>query len=99
MIYNKVGATRPIGTAPRETTGHSEYGPVNHPSHYNQHPAGIECIDIIEPMSLNIGNAIKYLWRAGLKPDAIHDEDLQKAIWYIERERERMRVVDVERIP
>jgi hypothetical protein len=62
---------------------------VNHPSHYNSHPAGIECIDVIEHFSLNIGNAIKYLWRAGLKGDAV--EDMQKAIWYIQREVERIK--------
>jgi len=63
---------------------------VNHPSHYNQHPAGIECIDIIRHYTCDIANAIKYLWRAGLKADySMADcekeiEDLNKAIWYIE---------------
>lgn len=41
--------------------------PVNHPQHYNSHPSGVECITITEHMSFNVGNAIKYLWRAGLK--------------------------------
>jgi hypothetical protein len=63
---------------------------VNHPPHYNAHPSGIECVTIVEHMPFNIGNAIKYLWRAGLKEDAPTDEDYQKAIWYIERERERL---------
>lgn len=40
---------------------------VNHPSHYNSHPSGVECITITEHMTFNVGNAIKYLWRAGLK--------------------------------
>jgi len=74
-----------------ETTGHDEYGPVNHPTHYNLHPAGIECIEVIEDFSSNIASAIKYLWRAGLKPGAEHDQDLAKAVWYIERERERVK--------
>lgn len=62
---------------------------VNHPEHYNQHPAGIECIDIIRHYTCDIANAIKYLWRAGLKPemgkqDAEKEiEDLHKALWYI----------------
>jgi hypothetical protein len=47
----------------------------------------VECIDIVEHMPFNIGNAMKYLWRAGLK--APLDEDLAKAIWYIQRERDR----------
>lgn len=57
---------------------------VNHPSHYNSHPTGIECIQVVEHMGFNLGNAIKYIWRADLKSDAI--EDLQKAKWYVERE-------------
>lgn len=63
---------------------------VDHPDHYNSHPKGIECIDVIEDMNFNIGSAVKYLWRAGLKPSSSADEDLQKAIWFIERERERL---------
>ena len=39
---------------------------VNHPAHYNTHPSGVECIEITEHFNFNIGNAIKYLWRAGL---------------------------------
>lgn len=63
---------------------------MNHPSHYNQHPAGIECIDVIEHMPFNVGSAIKYLWRAGLKPDADVATDLDKAAWYAKREKERL---------
>ena len=63
---------------------------VNHPKHYNSHPNGIECIDIIRHYVCDIANAIKYLWRAGLKQEeGVSDrqkeiEDLRKAIWYIE---------------
>ena len=57
---------------------------VDHPSHYTKHPSGIECIEIIEHMGFCLGNAIKYIWRADLKQNAI--EDLEKAAWYIERE-------------
>ena len=63
---------------------------VNHPKHYNSHPAGIECIDIIRHYTCDIANAIKYLWRAGLKPEMGKEdaekeiEDLKKALWYIE---------------
>lgn len=60
---------------------------VNHPKHYNDHPSGVECIDIIEHMSFCLGNAVKYIWRADLKSDAI--EDLKKARFYIDREIER----------
>ena len=37
---------------------------VNHPAHYNSHPSGIECIEIARHHNFNIGNTIKYLWRA-----------------------------------
>ena len=60
---------------------------VNHPPHYTAHPAGIECIDVIEHLTFLRGTAIKYLWRAGQKGDAGKTiEDLRKAIWYIQRE-------------
>jgi hypothetical protein len=68
----------------------TKYESVDHPEHYNQHPAGIECIDVIEHLTFNVGSAIKYLWRAGLKPGEATDTDLNKAIWYIEREKERL---------
>ena len=62
---------------------------VNRPKHYNEHPSGVECIDIVEGFNFNVGNAIKYLWRAGLKSnDPI--EDLEKAAWYCKREIERI---------
>lgn len=56
---------------------------VEHPSHYTSHPSGIECIQITEHMDFLTGNAMKYLWRAGLKNDKV--EDLKKAKWYIDR--------------
>lgn len=59
---------------------------VNHPQHY-QSETGIECIDVVRWMSFNLGNAVKYLWRAGQKGSAI--EDLRKAIWYITDEQKR----------
>jgi hypothetical protein len=58
--------------------------PVNHPKHYTEHPSGVECIEITEHMNFCIGNAIKYLWRAGLKGEQV--EDLRKARWYVDRE-------------
>jgi len=60
---------------------------VNHPKHYNANPSGVECIDVVEHMPFNIGNAVKYLWRADEKGRDI--EDLRKAAWYIEREIQR----------
>ena len=58
---------------------------VDHPPHYKAHPSGVECIQITEHMSFCLGNAMKYIWRAGLKTDdPVHD--LSKAVWYINRE-------------
>lgn len=57
---------------------------VDHPPHYTEHPSGVECIQITEHMGFCLGNAVKYIWRADLKGDAI--EDLQKARWYLDRE-------------
>lgn len=70
---------------------------VNHPSYYTSHPSGVECIDITRHYCFDIGNAIKYLWRAGLKkeegiPDRDKEiEDLEKAIWYIKDHIESLR--------
>ena len=65
----------------------SVHDAVNHPKHYTSHPSGVECIQVTEHMGFNLGNAVKYIWRADLKADAI--EDLKKAKWYIERELKR----------
>lgn len=62
---------------------------VNHPPHYTKHPSGVECVDVTEHMSFNIGNAIKYLWRLGLKSKDTKS-DLEKAKWYIAREIDRL---------
>lgn len=59
--------------------------PVN-PNHYKSHPSGVECIAITEHMGFNLGNSIKYIWRADLKNGV---EDLKKAAWYINREIEK----------
>lgn len=69
---------------------------VNHPKHYTSDPSGIECIDVTRHRNFNIGNAIKYLWRVGLKEDKdrkIIDkqvEDLNKAVWYLVDEIHRL---------
>ena len=57
---------------------------VNQPSHYTSHPSGIECIEITRHHDFAIGNAIKYLWRAGLKNSNNEIQDLEKAVWYIQ---------------
>lgn len=66
------------------------HDPVNHPSHYISDPSGVEAIQITRHRTFNIGNAIKYLWRAGLKGSDSEIQDLRKAIWYINDEIERL---------
>jgi len=56
------------------------------PDHYKSHPSGVECIQITEHMSFTLGNAMKYIWRADLKHGDGGLEDLNKALWYIQRE-------------
>jgi len=59
---------------------------VDHPAHYNQHPSGVECIDIVRWMGFNLGNVVKYLWRDGLKNTEVELQDLEKAAWYLNNE-------------
>lgn len=63
---------------------------INHPSHYTD--GKIEVIDFIEDKQLNFhrGNAIKYIARAGKKNKEKEIEDLEKAVWYINREIQRL---------
>lgn len=70
--------TEDLGT----TTGY-EADPrgVAHPAHYNLHPSGIECIELIRGLNFSIGSAVKYVMRRGLKGDI--RKDLDKALWYL----------------
>ena len=57
---------------------------VHHPAHYNSHPSGVEAIALCEHLGFNLGNALKYLWRCGLKVGE-DDSDLAKARFYLSR--------------
>lgn len=59
---------------------------VNHPKHYNSHPSGIECIEVVKHYNFCLGNALKYIWRAGLKDGNSAIQDLEKASWYLNQE-------------
>jgi hypothetical protein len=56
------------------------------PDHYKTHPSGVECIQITEHMNFCCGNAVKYIWRHAMKGGS---QDLEKAIWYLQRELRR----------
>lgn len=67
---------------------------VNHPKHYTSDPSGVECLTIVRHRNYNIGNAIKYLWRAGIKNEDKHIEDLKKAVFYINDEIKRLEEIN-----
>ena len=52
---------------------------VYNPKHYTSHPSGVECIEIAEMLPFNLGNALKYLWRAGKKLDDTQVDTLREA--------------------
>lgn len=65
------------------------HDPVNHPAHYTD--GQIEVIDFIDDKQLSycLGNAVKYISRAGKKDPAKTIEDLQKTVWYLNHEIEK----------
>lgn len=77
-------------TEKEESLNQRKENPVNkdpiNPSHYRDHPSGVECITITQHENFCIGNAIKYLWRRRKKDLNKEVEDLKKAVWYIQQE-------------
>lgn len=61
---------------------------VDHPAHYGGADNPWEAIKVIEAWALgfNLGNAVKYISRAGKKEGANPVEDLEKARWYLDEE-------------
>lgn len=72
---------------------------VNHPAHYGGEDNPYEAIKVIEAWNLGfcLGNAVKYIARAGKKDPTREIEDLQKAAWYINREIEKLRNSKIEK--
>lgn len=58
----------------------AEFDDVEKPRHYNSHPSGIECIEIVRHLTFDVGNAVKYVYRADLKNGR---QDLDKARYYL----------------
>lgn len=69
---------------------------VNHPRRYNAHLSKIECIELIEHLPTNFGNAVKYVWRCGLKTTETPLRDLKSARWYVLRELQRRQIYELE---
>jgi len=82
---NPDGAIEPFKKAAAKMERELEKETVEHPDHYNWIP-GIECLDVVEHFNFNLGNAIKYIWRAGRKDRESHIEDLKKACFYLTTE-------------
>lgn len=61
---------------------------VNHPAHYGKKDSPYEVIKIIRwfKLGFSLGNAIKYILRAGVKDPKKKIEDLEKAAWYLQEE-------------
>lgn len=85
-IRHHSGSCQSVALQTRETKN----DPVNHPSHYTT--GKIECIDFIEDKQLgfHLGNAVKYIVRAGKKDPSKTIEDLEKARWYLNRYIEKL---------
>jgi hypothetical protein len=80
-VYKLRSNNKPVN---KSSTHEEAVDKVNHPPHYKV--GGIETIDFIEAKKLNynLGNVIKYITRADHKGS--RNEDLQKALWYLNRE-------------
>jgi len=76
----------------RDRNEEEEYEIVDHPQHYGGEDASHEAISVIEEWGLgfHLGNVVKYISRAGKKPDQTTISDLKKARWYLDRYIERM---------
>ena len=66
---------------------------VNHPLHYGGVDNPYEAIKVIDAWNLDfcLGNVVKYISRAGKKGNNSAEQDLKKALWYLEHEIESMK--------
>lgn len=89
--YNDKAFTRPAATGGANTEWDGKETVV-HPLHYNQHPSGVECWDIAQYYTFNVGTVFKHLWRAGLKDTTPEGtlEDHEKALQYLQKEINRL---------
>jgi hypothetical protein len=88
-------STYRISEPQHQSDGESEEDVVNHPQHYTSHPSNVECIQVTRHMGFNLGNVLKYVWRADLKGKAI--EDLEKAQFYLADEIQRRKKLNEEK--
>lgn len=83
-------AGNPHSAATKRTQRARQGGMVNvhtkPPTHYNAHPSGVECIEVTRHLPFNLGNVVKYIWRAGLKENESEIKDLEKSLDYLNDE-------------
>ena len=98
-IRTHVPTLRPPDFQPVATTTPAAIDHVNHPAHYvfAGHPSGVECIEIVESLPFCLGNAVKYIYRAGRKGSAA--EDYRKAVWYFRRQAENQAQIFFTSVP
>jgi len=72
----------------------SRFDVIQKAAHYNRHASGIECIELVQHLPFCLGNLLKYVWRTGHKQAAL--VDLQKALYYLDRERARIDWPDID---
>ncbi len=84
--------TVPDASSPNAQGGFVHADAVDHPNHYRT-AAGLEAVDVIEAFGLDwhLGNAIKYVLRAGKEAGEPADKDVEKAVWYLHRWLEKKR--------
>ncbi|HEX9642312.1 MAG TPA: DUF3310 domain-containing protein [Candidatus Krumholzibacteria bacterium] len=76
-----------MAAQPASDVNGSQSAAVNHPKHYNSHPSGVECVEFAELLPGNLSHACVYVWRHADK--GTPEEDLEKALWFLNRESER----------
>lgn len=74
----------------RRSGNDRRFDEIQKAQHYNSHPSGVECIDVVRHTNFNIGQVFKYLWRAGLKGSEPVEKDLKKAAYYLDDEIRRV---------
>lgn len=86
-----LGLDEPLKQAKRDAEKAEVPEDAINPAHYRGFTNNAEVIEIAENLTYNRGAAVKYLARAGKKTIADEVEDLEKALWYCQRELERVR--------
>ena len=90
VVSELASSGNPHSAATKRSQRERQGGMVNvhtkPPLHYNAHPSGVECIEVTRHLPFNLGNVVKYIWRAGLKENESEIKDLEKSLDYLNDE-------------